>query len=136
MDQVERRVLERKALAVGGMEREPGRVPPLGRRLDIDCYYLVNPLAEQLRNAPVSAADVEERLLAAKVVAELVDAAAHETRLSDVHAATAVSGRRKTALSCNAPYGRRAARRSRRSRFHQIRSRLRHRDGSRRSSTS
>ena len=91
---VERRVLKRKALAVCDAEREPGLVLPAWRRLHVDRHDLPHALPQEACDTAVAAADVEERLGAAKCVTELVDAPQSIAKLPRVSRRSTAHSRR------------------------------------------
>jgi hypothetical protein len=67
--------VERQLLAVRDAKREAGSILPRVETLDVDCDHVADAVAEQARDSAVPTADVEQRLVAAKGVAELVETA-------------------------------------------------------------
>jgi hypothetical protein len=87
MDDVERRVLERKHFCVRDAEAEAGLVTPGVESFDVDRHNLAYPLPDQSRDAAVPASAVEHRFVPAESEPEFVEAAQTVTKLAGRQAA-------------------------------------------------
>ena len=86
MDEVERRVREGKLLTIGDLKGESWSFLPLRGLCDVDADDVADAVSQQPRYTAVAATDVEQGLVTAKRVPELVDATDPEAELAWVHA--------------------------------------------------
>ena len=82
VDEVERRVRERKLLTIGDPKGESWSFLPLRRLRDVDADDVADAVSQQPRYTAVAAADVEQGLVTAKRVPELLDAPQPITKLT------------------------------------------------------
>ena len=85
MNDVEARVVKWQVFAVGDEERKPLGIAPFGRALDVDRDDIADTLPQQLRDAAVSAADVEQSLATRELDSDLREAAFAIPSFAGVH---------------------------------------------------
>jgi hypothetical protein len=85
VNEVERRISERKLFGVGDLESEARFVVPGIERLDVDPDHVSDAFAEHARDAAIATAALEQGLVASKGEPELVDAPQAVASLTDRH---------------------------------------------------